>query len=133
MTMRPPLIAVAAFAALTVLPLAGPLSAQSAAPADLARGKTQFARCQSCHTINAGGPKRIGPNLNGIIGKPAGKQPGFRYTPAMTNSGITWTPEKLDAFIAKPRAVVPGTSMVFAGIPDPAARKALVAYIAAAK
>lgn len=131
--MRAPIIAAAAFATLAALPLTAPLSAQSAAPADLARGKTQFARCQSCHTIDAGGPKRIGPNLNGIIGKTAGKQPGFRYTPAMTKSGIKWTPEQLDAFIAKPRAVVPGTSMVFAGIADPAARKALVAYIAAAK
>ena len=51
----------------------------------------------------------------------------------MSKSGIVWTPAKLDEFIAKPRAVVPGTSMVFAGISDPAARKALVAYLAAQK
>lgn len=130
-TMRISFIVTSGLAAVALLPLS-PLLAQTPA-ADLARGKAQYARCQTCHAITAGAPKRIGPNLFGIVGKAAGKQPGFRYSPAMSASGITWTPAKLDAYIAKPRDVVPGTSMVFAGMPDAAARKALVAYIAAAK
>lgn len=111
-------------AALVLLLAATPATAQ-----DLAKGKAQFARCQSCHSATAGGPARIGPHLAGIVGRQAGKIPGVRYTPAMAGANFSWTPEKLDAFLTKPRAVVPGTSMVFAGLPDPAARKALIAYL----
>lgn len=107
-----------------------PAAAQAA---DLAKGKAQFARCAACHSITANGPKRIGPSLYGIVGKPAGKQAGARYTPAMAGAKFSWTPQQLDAFLTKPRAVVPGTSMVFAGMPDPAARKALIAYLSQAK
>jgi cytochrome c len=94
----------------------------------IARGRTQFARCQACHSTGTG-PARIGPSLKGVVNRPAGSQAGFRYTPNMKAGGFNWTREKLDAFIAKPRGVVPGTSMVFAGIPDPAARAALIAYL----
>lgn len=107
--------------------------AEVAQATDLAKGKAQFARCAACHSIAAGGPKRIGPGLNGVVGRAAGKQAGFRYTPAMAGANFVWTRQKLDAFLEKPRAVVPGTSMVFAGMPDPAARKALIDYLAQAK
>ena len=105
-------------------------AAQDAAA--IARGRTQFARCQACHSA-ADGPARIGPSLKGVVNRAAGKQPGYRYTPGMAGAAFAWTPEKLDAFLAKPRAVVPGTSMVFAGMPDPAARAALIAYLASQK
>jgi len=96
--------------------------------ATIARGRAQFARCQACHTTTAG-PARIGPSLKGIVGRPAGRQPNFRYTPNMAGARFNWTAERLDAFLAKPRTVVPGTSMVFAGMPDVAARAALIAYL----
>ena len=105
-------------------------AAQDAAA--IARGRTQFARCQACHATGDG-PARIGPSLKGVVNRPAGKQAGFRYTPGMAGVTFAWTPDKLDAFLAKPRAVVPGTSMVFAGMPDPAARAALIAYLASQK
>jgi cytochrome c len=98
----------------------------------VARGKAQFARCQVCHSI-APGPARIGPSLKGIVNRPAGKEPGFRYTPNMAAAKFSWTKEQLDAFLTKPRAVVPGTSMVFAGLPDPASRAAIIAYLATIK
>jgi cytochrome c len=97
--------------------------------ATVARGRAQFARCQACHST-APGPARIGPSLKGVVNRPAGRQPNFRYTPNMAAARFNWTPERLDAFLAKPRTVVPGTSMVFAGMPDAASRAALIAYLA---
>lgn len=102
-------------------------------PADLAKGKAQFARCQSCHSIDPAVTRGIGPNLAGIVNSPAGQQNGFRYSRGLATAKFRWTPEKLDAFLAKPRAVVPGTTMVFAGLPDPKAREALVAYLSQQK
>ncbi|HUD30783.1 MAG TPA: c-type cytochrome [Novosphingobium sp.] len=110
---------------------AAPVSA--AATPDAAKGKAQFARCMACHSVDSAKPRGIGPNLAGVVGRPAGSQPGFKYTPGLAGGKFKWTPEKLDAFIAKPRGVVPGTNMVFAGIADPAARQALVAYLATTK
>ncbi|MFC0204604.1 c-type cytochrome [Novosphingobium soli] len=129
-----PLAAALAGAALALAALPAATAAQPApvAPAarpDVAKGKAQFARCMACHSVDPAKPRGIGPNLAGVVGRAAGKQPGFKYTPALAGARFKWTPEKLDAFIAKPREVVPGTNMVFAGIADPAARKALIAYL----
>lgn len=108
---------------------ATPVAAGASNEQELAKGKAQFLRCKTCHALLPNDPKRIGPNLNGIIGKPVGKQEGFRYSKGMAEADFVWTPEKLDEFIKRPREMVPGTSMVFAGISDPAARKALIAYM----
>lgn len=89
--------------------------------------------CASCHNLDQSTARRAGPNLYGIVGKAAGTQPGFAYSPAMKNSGIVWTPEKLDAFLASPQAVVPGTRMSAAPVGDPASRKAIIATLQAAK
>ena len=111
-----------------------PLSASATAtPQELAKGKAQFLRCQACHALLPTDPKRIGPNLNGIVGKPAGKQEGVRYSKGLASADFVWTPEKLDEFVTRPRDMIPGTSMVFAGISDPAARKALIAYMQSIK
>jgi cytochrome c len=87
----------------------------------------------ACHSVDAAKPRGIGPNLAGVVGRAAGQQPGFKYTPVLSSAKFAWTPEKLDAFIAKPRDVVPGTNMVFSGITDPTARKALIAYLKTTK
>lgn len=116
--------------ALALMPLA---AGATATPQELAKGKAQFLRCQTCHALLPTDPKRIGPSLNGIVGRPAGKVEGYRYSKGMAEADFVWTPEKLDAFIKKPREVVPGTTMVFAGIADPAARKALIAYMESIK
>lgn len=110
---------------------AGPAGAQTAP--DVTKGKAQFARCMACHSVDSAKPRGIGPNLAGVVGRAAGKQPGFKYTPVLASVKFAWTAEKLDAFIAKPRDIVPGTNMVFAGIADPAARKALIAYLQTTK
>ena len=77
--------------------------------------------------MKAGDPKRSGPSLVGIIGKKAGSEQGYAYSAAMKNSGIIWTAETLDAFMAAPNKVVPGNRMGFAGEPDAASRNAELA------
>jgi cytochrome c len=134
MTMMKPILTFTLLTAGLALAAAGASRAAPTAPApDLAKGKAQFARCQACHSLARDVQRGIGPNLAGVVGRSAGKQPGYRYTPAMVAANFKWTPERLDAFLAKPRAVVPGTNMVFAGIPDAQARKALIAYMATSK
>lgn len=111
--------------ALATLTLAGCGGEKSAGPADA------VARCAACHSFDKGGAKRSGPNLHDILGKTAGTQAGFTYSNAMKGSGVTWTAETLDAFIAAPNKIVPGNRMGFAGEADAARRKAIIAYIEA--
>lgn len=93
-----------------------------------AEGEKVFIQCKTCHVKEAG-QNRIGPSLAGIVGRAAGSIEGFQYSPANKNSGITWTPEKLFQYLEKPARVVPGTKMVFAGIPDAQKRADLIAYL----
>jgi cytochrome c len=86
-------------------------------------------QCALCHTFEKGGARMAGPNLFGIVGERAGVRPGFAFSPAMKASGIVWTPETIDAFIAAPQKMVPGTRMAFAGESDPARRRAVVDYM----
>lgn len=85
--------------------------------------------CTACHSFEAGGARRAGPNLHGLLGQPAGQRPGFASSAAMKESGIVWTSDTLDAFIADPDAVVPGNRMGFRGEPDAAKRRAIIAYM----
>ena len=48
----------------------------------------------------------------------AGELADFRYSPAMKRSGISWTPQTLDNFIADPQEMVPANRMPYAGMPD---------------
>lgn len=101
------------------------------ADADVGGGK--FARCSACHTIAAGGPNLAGPNLAGIHGKGLAQgNPRFGYTAALLAAGARgrrWDDATLDAWLADPQAVVPGTSMRFAGIPDPLDRADIIAFL----
>lgn len=112
-------------------------ASQAAAPApvayasltgDAAAGERVFVQCRACHTVEPG-QNRMGPTLHGVVGKPAGQVPGYNYSPANRNSGITWTEEQLFAFLEAPQRVIPGTKMVFGGIRDPQARADLIAYL----
>jgi cytochrome c len=95
-----------------------------------ANGRTVFAQCRTCHVTDPG-VNRIGPSLAGIVGRAAGTVAGYSYSPANANSGITWTPEKLFQYLENPQRVVPGTKMVFPGIPDAQRRADLIAYLQA--
>lgn len=100
--------------------------------ADLAAGEAAFARCQACHNIAAGGANQIGPNLNGVVGRPVASHAGFAYSDAMkghTAVDATWTLDALDHFITAPGRYVPGTKMSFAGLRDTPTRVNLIAYL----
>lgn len=89
-------------------------------------------RCAICHEDPAqpqGKAVRVGPSLKGVVGRPAGKVPGYAYSPAMRAGREIWTAERLDAFLTNPRAVVAGTKMAFAGLPKPADRAAVIEYL----
>ena len=102
-----------------------------AAPAggDAVAGKRVFLRCMACHNVKAGAPNKVGPNLAGVVGRKAAKVAGFRYSGALVKSNITWNDATLDKWLTRPATVVPGTSMVFAGVPNAADRKAVIAYL----
>ena len=100
--------------------------------ADLAAGEAAFARCQACHTINAGGANGIGPNLNGVVGRAVAGHAGFAYSDAMTGHRAVepaWTLDALDQFITAPARHVPGTKMSFAGLRDTETRVNLIAWM----
>ncbi|WP_396594569.1 c-type cytochrome [Brevundimonas sp. R86498] len=100
--------------------------------ADLAAGEAAFARCQACHTINAGGPNGIGPNLYGVVGGPVLHAAGFAYSDAMIahkDEAPIWGFDELDQFITAPNRYVNGTKMSFAGLRDTTARTNLIAWL----
>lgn len=92
-------------------------------------GAHVFKKCTSCHTIEKGGPNRIGPNLYGIVGAPKAKHPDYVYSKAMESKGGTWTYDDLNVYLYQPRDFVPGTKMSFAGIKDDKERADLIAYL----
>ncbi len=95
----------------------------------IAAGKAAFNTCIACHVVEKGGANRVGPNLYGIVGQAAASVEGFNYSDALTSSGITWTKEELDSYIANPAARVPGTTMMAGAITDTGRREAIIAYI----
>jgi cytochrome c len=104
-------------------------SATAAFAADPAAGEKIFkAQCGICHAV-AAGQNRIGPTLFGVVGRAAGSVPGFNYTADHKKLGITWDAATLDKYLTNPRAMVPDTSMVYAGLKDDAERADLVAYL----
>lgn len=113
--------------ALLVLVLSNSATAQAAAP-DLAKGRTAFQACAACHSDKPG-VTRLGPSLAGIFGKPAAQAKNFHYSAALSNAKLRWDRKTLDAFIAKPKAVVPGNRMTYPGVSDPAKRQAIIDYM----
>jgi len=97
--------------------------------ADVAKGQQVSQRCEQCHDLSKGGPDKIGPNLWGIVGRARASRSSFSYSSAMTSSHAPWTFEALFRYLKSPQAVVPGTKMSFAGLPNSQDRIDLIAWL----
>lgn len=97
--------------------------------ANLDNGRAAFARCRSCHTITPNGPNMTGPNLYGIMGRPAGAHVGFNYSKAVLAAGFAWDDDRLDHWLQNPRTFLPGNKMAYPGLPDATDRRDLIAYL----
>ncbi|CAN7758037.1 c-type cytochrome [Rhizobium sp. LjRoot258] len=115
---------------ITVVMFAGLVASASFAQ-DAEHGKSIFKACAVCHAIDHA--NRVGPGLEGIVGRKAGTTADFRYSNAMKISGIVWDAMSLDAFLESPQKAVPGTRMPYAGLKDPTDRADLVGYLATLK
>ncbi|MEN5209422.1 c-type cytochrome [Stenotrophomonas terrae] len=115
-------------AVVSAAPAVVAVEATPAAPA--ISGEQAFAMCAACHSRDAGAHQGMGPNLHNLIGRKAGSNPGFDYSPALKASDITWDAKQLDAYLSAPTKRVPGTRMAIA-VPDPARRQALIEYLSA--
>ena len=111
--------------ALLVLAAATLGLAVQAAP-DAMRGEQLYARCAACHALAT---DRVGPRHCGVLGRRAGSVPGFDYSPAMKKSGLVWDEKTLNLFLAKPLAVVPGSTMTYDGVSEARDRGDLIAYL----
>lgn len=104
--------------------------AEQVAQADPSKGERVFAKCKACHSVEKGGPNKIGPNLWGVVGRAPASHEGFNYSDAMqAHKGDTWTIENLNAFLHKPKDYAPGTKMTFAGLSKDSDRANLLAYL----
>ncbi len=101
-------------------------------PELVAAGERAFRQCSACHQVGDGAQNRVGPQLNGIIGSPAGQVDGFRYSGplmAKAEAGLVWTDENLAELLERPRDFIPGTRMAFAGFRNPDDVAAVTAYL----
>lgn len=105
-----------------------PTPSASAASADAGGKPAAFAQCMACHSTEPG-KNSVGPSLAGVVGRKAGSVPGFAYSDANKNSGLTWDEKTLDTYLTNPMKMVPGTKMTYAGLADPAERKAIIDYL----
>jgi cytochrome c len=107
----------------------------AAAGGDPARGERVFQRCYACHSVDPSETGLEGPNLHGVVGRPAGAIDGFAYSKALrgrATDGLVWDEAALDAFLADPQGFLPGNAMGFFGLRDGDARADLVAHLKAA-
>lgn len=96
---------------------------------DVAAGERSWAKCRVCHQIGENAKNAVGPQLNGLFGRKAGTVEGYNYTQQNKDSGITWDDAVFAEYIRDPRAKIPGTKMVFAGIKNEQEIKDLTAFI----
>lgn len=113
---------------------ADPAPAADPAPSPdlIAAGEGAFRACLACHQVGPGASHRVGPLLNGVMGRPAGRLDGFRYSPVLVaagEGGLVWTEETLDAFLENPRDFLPRNRMAFAGVRSADDRRAIAAYL----
>lgn len=106
-----------------------PPAAPAAPKGDAVRGEHLYQSCMGCHSLD---DNDVGPRHRGVVGRAAGSVPDYAYSPALKASHIIWTPANLDRWLTGPRAMVPGTRMVYS-VPAPQDRADIIAYLATRK
>lgn len=114
---------------LAALAVAGVLAASSASAQDVAAGERSWNKCRACHQLGETAKNLVGPQLNGLFGRKSGTVEGYTYSQANKDSGITWDEAVFAEYIKDPKAKIPGTKMVFAGIKNEQEVKDLTAYL----
>jgi cytochrome c len=116
---------------MTVLALTG-FAGSAFAEGDAAAGEKVFNKCKACHAVGDGAKNKVGPELNGIVGRTAGSADGFKYSDAMLAKkaeGMVWTEEAIDAYLTKPKDYIPGNKMSFPGLKKEDDRANVIAYL----
>lgn len=126
-----PVLTAATLGEQSVLSPAEWLAAEPYATADRDAGEDQARVCRACHSLDAGGPNMIGPNLHGFFGRKAGADSSFQYSPAIASADFVWTPRALDAWLKAPGKFLPGNRMSYPGLARQADREALIGYLLA--
>lgn len=107
------------------------LAASGAFAADAAHGRKLFEECVACHSLERG-VNGVGPTLQGMFERKAGDVAEYRYSPAMKRSGIAWSAQTLDAYLADPQNNIRGNRMPYSGMPEARDRADLIEYLRAA-
>lgn len=103
--------------------------AERLAAADAAKGEASFKKnCSSCHTTEAGGANKVGPNLNGVVTRKLASG-AFGYSDALKGKGGEWTYDNLDHWIANPKGFAAGNKMSYGGDKDAADRANIIAFL----
>ena len=103
-----------------------------AAEGNAKEGEDVFKKCRACHEVGPEAKTKLGPVLNGVIGRKAGTIEGFTYSPANKKAGEdgwVWTEDKILKYLENPREAMPGNRMAFAGLSEEQDRLDVVAYL----
>jgi cytochrome c len=114
---------------LTIASIGLAVPASAARAQDAAAGEHVFVKCRACHQVGETARNMIGPSLNGVVGRPAGTFPGYSYSDANKNSGLTWDEATLKDYLKNPRGKVPGTKMAFPGLTSETDIDNVIAYL----
>ena len=99
------------------------------AQGDVNKGEKIFKKCAACHSINKGGPNKIGTALYNVVGRKVGGVEGYRYSKTLASYGKEWSFEELNGFLIKPAAYLKGTKMSYAGLRKEADRASVIKYL----
>ncbi len=108
--------------------LLGLASSPALAQSDVSRGEQLYVECAACHTFD-NDTEELGPGLQGLFGRQAGALENYYYSPVLSDSGIVWNADTLDAFVADPQAAIPANRMPYSGLPDAQDRADLIEYL----